>query len=465
MNEIRKITKSTIIYLLGSVSSKLVALLLLKVYTSYISPYDLGAFDVNTNISTLVASVLFLDIWCGVMRFMFEKSEKDHQYGVVYSGGIIFLGSTIIYTIVFVILGVFFNIQYVGWVYAYGLALCIQSFYGTVARAFGFNINFAISGVCATFVNAILNIILLIGFSIGYKALFIAYVAGNIVQCIMLERHVKLIRNFSIKKIKRDVTKEIFVFSLPLCVNSAAFWLLSGYGTIAINDNLGKAYSGYYNVAVKFGVMITLVSFAFSMAWQEMAYAKTGDDEATGNFYTKATDLYVKLLFCGTIVLIPFIFILFPYLTTKEYIIAKPIIPFYILATVLTILATFLGNILTAYKKTSTIFISTLCACIVNLVIIYLFINKIGLITVPIALFSGYLVNCIIRIQLIKRVTRFKYNIKNLVYIVPIITVTVLVYQSNKLWLNVIIMLLAITFSIVTFREYIRKILFTFKGR
>lgn len=458
MNEVKKITKSTIIYLFGSVLSKLVAFFMLKVYTSYISPTNFGKYDVSLTYATLVSSIVFLDIWCGIMRFMFDYKDSKDKYSVINSGGIIFLVSSIIYSIAFFILANIVKLDYKVYVYAYGLSLCFQNLFGYIARAFGYNLRFAVSGILATIVNASMNIIFIIGLKMNYKSLYIAFIVGILIQCIVIEQKVRIIPNIKKSRLNWKITKDIFKFSLPLSINSASYWLLTSYGTIVVSQQLGTKYNGYYAVATKFSAMITLISFAFSMAWQEMAFGKANYDNETGAFYTKATDLYIKLLFCGYIILIPLIFIIFPYFIASSYVAAKEIIPIYILATVLSIFSIFLGNILTAYKKTTIIFTSTLTACIINITVLYLLIGKIGLAAAPIALFLGYLANCGMRVILIKKIIPYKVYYKKFIYIIPTIIIVATIFHKGILWMNAIILVFSIIITIFIFRKYIKKI-------
>lgn len=459
MNEVKKITKSTIIYLFGSVLSKLVAFFMLRVYTSYISPADFGQYDLSITYSTLVSSIVFLDIWCGIMRFMFDYKEKDEKYSVIYSGGVIFGGSTLVYTIIFFALAFIMKLDYKGYVFAYGLSLSFQNLFGYTSRAFGYNLRFAISGLVSTIVNASLNIVFIVFFGMGYESLYISYVTGILVQCIILEQKIHIIPKIHKYIVNWGITKNLFRFSLPLSINSASYWLLTNYGTVFISERLGTKYNGYYAVASKFSVMITLVSVAFSMAWQEMAFSKTNRDSETGAFYSKATDVYIKLLFCGCIGLIPFIYIIFPYFVAASYTKARTIIPIYILATVLSIFSTFLGNILAAYKRTKTVFTSTLAACIVNIIVLYLFINKMGLAAAPTALFFGYLVNCSMRIMLIKKIISYKFYLKKFMYIIPVTFVTAFLFQKGALLTNGLMFLSAIFISFAIFGKYIIKFL------
>ena len=79
MKELKRLITTTGIYFLGTVGTKLISFLLLPLYTAYIIPSQYGQYDVNINYALLFASICFLDIWTGIMKFMFEKKEKEQQ--------------------------------------------------------------------------------------------------------------------------------------------------------------------------------------------------------------------------------------------------------------------------------------------------------------------------------------------------------------------------------------------------
>jgi len=56
MNELKKLTKGTLVYLFGTIGSKLVSFLLLPLYTKYLPPEAYGIYDVNITYATLFSS-------------------------------------------------------------------------------------------------------------------------------------------------------------------------------------------------------------------------------------------------------------------------------------------------------------------------------------------------------------------------------------------------------------------------
>ena len=112
MQEAKRVAKSTVIYLFGSVATKLISFLLLPVHTQYIAPAELGYYDLATTYILLISSVLFLDIWSGIIRFMFNHQKLEDRYSVIYSGLVLFFSSTALYALLFFGITLFFPVQY-----------------------------------------------------------------------------------------------------------------------------------------------------------------------------------------------------------------------------------------------------------------------------------------------------------------------------------------------------------------
>jgi len=457
VQEAKRVAKSTVIYLFGSVATKLISFLLLPVHTQYIAPAELGYYDLATTYILLISSVLFLDIWSGIMRFMFNHQKLEDRYSVIYSGLVLFFSSTALYALLFFGITLFFPVQYKVYVFLYGLIICVQNLYSYVSRALGYNVLFAASGALSTLINVGLNLLLLTVFHWDYRALYLSYISGILVQCLLLEGKVHLLTRFRRGMIQSSLVKQLFRFSLPLSVNSVCYWLLTGYNKVVISS-MGTEFNGYFAVATKFSLVLNLLSSCFSMAWQELAFGKSGQDAGTAQFYSKATNLYVKFLFCGALGLIPLVNLAFPYLVDPQYQSALSIVPIYILATVAGILSTFLNSILTAYLKTTSIFYCTLFACLTNVATVHLLIGPLGVQAACISLLLGYLVGDGIGIYAIKKQIPFQFDTKCFLYMVPLLMGFIFVYNRYGAIANLFMTLLALGIAALLFRKYLAQI-------
>ena len=213
MNELKRLVKTTGVYFLGTVGTKLISFLLLPLYTAFLLPSQYGQYDVNITYATLISSVCFLDIWTGIMKYMFENKENEQQFNVVYCGIAIFSASAVLYMLLMLAFGFLWEIEYLPGVAAYGFFLCLQNLYGYLARAYGKNLLFIFTGLVSTACNAALNILLLAVWGWDYKALYISFSVGIMMQCAILEMDLRLISHFRKKYLDRDTMKCLLRFS------------------------------------------------------------------------------------------------------------------------------------------------------------------------------------------------------------------------------------------------------------
>ena len=68
--------------------------------------------------------------------------------------------------------------------------------------------------------NSLTNVALILGFSMTVKSLYLAAIAGYVVQILMLERKVHLLRAIHPKLVRPRLLKRMLRFSLPLAANA-----------------------------------------------------------------------------------------------------------------------------------------------------------------------------------------------------------------------------------------------------
>lgn len=433
----------------------MISFLLLPLYTSYISPKAYGTYDLNITYAILFASFFFLDIWTGIMKYVFEKNNDDERNMVVYNGICIFLSSAIMYVVIMWIFGVTTEMEYLYGVVSYGFFLCLQNLYGYLARSFHHNSLFAVSGLVSTAANAAINIVLLMFAHMDYNALYIAYAVGIVLQCAMIESKIKIWKSFRLTYLNWGCLIELLRFSLPLCINSLCYWLLTGYNKVVIKEYLDVTANGYYAIASKFGGILVIVTSCFSMAWQELAYENYEKSEETGYFYSVATNWYIKAMFVGFILLLPCISLAYPVLIDSDYMAARTFVPMNMLATMSGIIFIFLGNIISTYKRNNVVFLSTLAACIVNIICIYSLIGQFQVEAANLALLSGYLVSNMIRVVIIRREIPYRLDKTMLFYMVPIVVVYIMFYRQNNYVIDFVSFVLALVTAFIIFRKYL----------
>ncbi len=459
MNVFSYLFKSTGFYFLGNVLSKLILFFLLPVYTACIKPEQLGYYDVANTYLNLIITFLFIDIYVGIMRFIFDEKDGCAHSKPIFNGGIIFCLSLSLYSLVALTLWLLFDIQYMGYIYLYGVCLVFNNLLGYLARAFGAGKLFAVSGIVNTVVACSLNVIGLVFLKGGIEVLYIASIAGILVQLAILEHKVRMLRHISVRYYDGKVLKSLFRYSMPLSLNSLAYWFLTGYANIIVADKLGLEANGIYMIAVKFGMAISLLSTCFNQAWQEVAFIKGNDDKQDlGVFYSKAINMLIVFFGVGTIGIIHFSYLIFPYMVSADYAKSLFIIPTYLIVAMLGMVSSFLGQIYAALKATRIIMYSTLAACICNMVLVPVFIPLWGLQGAVLAMVISFLVNVAMRVFVIRGTVRITVDYKRLLWMAGMLAISFFVFYSGQFIGNMCMLLLIFVCSTIMLRKYIRQI-------
>lgn len=462
MNRFPDFAKSSVLYFLGNILSKLITFFLLPIYTSYISPEDLGYYDVSTTYLNLIVTFLFIDIYVAIMRFVFDEKHGSESNKPIFNGIIIFLCSLFLYTIVSALVAIFFDVQFLGYIYVYGVSVVFSNLLGYLARALDFNRLYAFSGVVSTLVSSVINILLIVYLNWNVESLFFALTIGLLVQTLMLESKVKLVKRVSLNYYDKVLLHKMFVYSYPLALNSLAYWLLTGYANVMIARYLGLEANGIYMIAMKFGLMINMVSTCFSMAWQELIFRKGNEDKKELSiFYSNAMNMLILFLTIGLLILIPMSSILFPYVIADAYKASYEIIPLYIVAATISVVSSFWGQIYAALKATHIIMYSTIIACIVNVLLVPFFIHMWGLIGAIIAVIISYLVNVVMRICLIRNMVKISLNCRYLLLLLCGLVFSFYVYYQRGFLYNIFFLLFVILGASYLFRTKINEMLFS----
>lgn len=460
MKSFIKFAKTSGIYFFGTVLAKLVTMLLLRVYTEYIPAEDMGTYNVSINYVTFLCSVLYLDIWSGILRYFYDYHTPEGQKKPINCGFAIFGISTAAYTVILVVFGQFVTVRYLPLIYLYGLMMNLQNLLGYVARAYGKNVLYASAGLLNSFVTAALNVVLIVGLHMDYSALYLAGCIGYLSNILLVGAGVKIWTLIRLSAFEKPLFVRMLRFSLPLCVNSAAYWFLTSYNSVAVSRMMGMEANGLYAVAIRFGSFISLFTSCFTMAWQEVSYAKEAESkESLSQFYSSAVNAYLRFMGMGAAILLPFIWLIFPLMIADGYSEARNMVPLYILATIASSVSGFLGNIFTAMKKNGLLFYTTVAGSAVNILGVHFLIPRFGVQGASAALFLGFLTIIVFRILLLWNEVSIRIDVRFLVLLAVVLAVACGVYFYGGLKMNAVFFPIAIVLFLLSFREMIGNLL------
>ena len=458
MNTTKKFIKTSIIYLIGNVLSKLIAFILIPIYTTYISPNIYGEFDLINSLISLVVPLIFFQVWDGLFRFVYDYEDIKEKYFVVSNSFNIFIFGIILYEIIFIITSKFINIPGTIFVNIYGISYAAQYLFGTVARTFKQNKLYMISGVVNTLVNLSLNIILIVVLKqVNINSLFLSIILGNFVQCLIIFIKLDIIKYTKLKNINFHLIKKMIKFSMPIAVSTISYWLLTGYTKVFISKNFGYSSNGIFAMGSKMASFILVIVSVMQMAWHESSF-EVANNKDKKEFYQKGLNSFLIILLYSTISIILLLKVIFPIIIKGEYYESIKIMPIILIYTSINAFSGFASSQFLAEKDSKIPLYTTLISAFINILLLFL-LKKIDIFGASIALFISFFINTALRIILLKKKYNIKINKKNILSsIIILIIVTFIYYKLNNI-INIICFIILLIYLIFKYKDIFLRLI------
>lgn len=454
---LKQFIKTSGVFFVGSVLSKVIVFFLLPLYTNYISTENYGYYDLSVTYVTVLSSLVFFDIWATVLRFLYDAKTKEDKTQVLNICWRFFAVSTVVYLIVGTVACLTLRVRYSAFILAYGLSVNIHNLCGFIARGQKHNLDFAVSGIINTFSMMISNLVMILCLHMELSALYISAIAGNLLQAGYLVCRAQILPHFKGNKIDRTLQRKIVSYTLPLCINSVAYWLLTGYNRIIIGQVMGLSANGIYAIGNKFGSAISLLTTCFTYAWQDLAFSAQSSNRANGEFYGKACGYYFMFLGVGIAGMLPCFRIAFPILIGENYAEAYQTIPLFLVMAILSALSTFVGNVFYAIKDTKAQFISMVISCGINLLLCKSLIERFGINGANLSICISFIANILIRYFMLKKCIGIKHTIWHYSVTILIIVAAIMIYSTGNLGANILLLMLIALSVCVLLYLYMKK--------
>ena len=453
MNKNKELVKNTIIIFIGKFCTQFITLLLLPLYTHFLSTEDYGYIDLIQTYLTFFIPLILLKIDAGIFRFLIDARKSEEEKNKIITNGIfIVFVELIISTILFAIAVKIFLIKYSILIVMNLISLSVLTFLLQIVRGIGKNKQYSFSSIIAAIVTIVLNLIFLVGFHKNGKYVLIASLISNIICTIYLLIANKILKNVKIKYIDKKLIKDLLKYSIPMIPNELSWWIVHVSDRTIISYALGVAANGIYSVSCKFSNILSSIFNIFNLSWQESAALHINDtdkDEFFSNVINKVFNLFI--CFCiGILACLPFVFEL---LIKDSYREAYKYVPILLLANIFSVLIGLIGSIYVAKKMTKEVAKTTMIAAIINLTIDIALIKVIGIYAAAISTLVSYMLLAIYRYIDVQKYVKVKIPIKNIVVNSIIFILVVVLYLYNNIALNVINLLLCILYAIIINKE------------
>src|SRR3954453_4795921 len=284
-DQLKRLGRHSAIYGLGGLVSRILATLLLPLYTHYLPPGSYGRVEIITAATAVLAIALQMGISSAFFRFYFDAKEPTEKLTVIRTS----FWFTMSMSTVGLVLGLVFAAQISHWiglghdpalVRAGAVGLWAQTNYQQLTALFRVeerSTQYAIASVG----NVLITVVAMVLFVAVFHWGAIGLVVGNFTGTLIVDAVLLAYRNEQLGlEFDRSLLRKMQHFGLPLVPSALALWTINFVDREFIVHYKDVAEVGVYSAAVRIAGVITFVMVAFRTAWPAFAYSIDDDGEA-----------------------------------------------------------------------------------------------------------------------------------------------------------------------------------------
>ncbi len=282
--ELRRLGTQSVIYGLGGIISRLIAVFLIPIYTVYLGTVGFGKIETIIALTSVLAIVLRLGITSAFFRFYFDSEDEARRTLVVrtsfwFTMGMATLGLAI---------GFVYAVRFSDWlnlgdpwlVRAGFVGLWAQMNYAQMTSLFRVEerpVQFAIASVANVLITIGATIALVVGAHKGAIGAVVGNFLGTLTVYVVLLAYRRYQLGF---QFDRRLLRQMNRFGLPLVPSALALWAINLIDRFFIIHFKGQAENGVYSLAVRISSVIIFLMTAFQLAWPAFAYSIRDDGHA-----------------------------------------------------------------------------------------------------------------------------------------------------------------------------------------
>ncbi|MDQ3380794.1 MAG: oligosaccharide flippase family protein [Actinomycetota bacterium] len=304
--ELRRLGRHSAIYGLGGLVSRILAVLLLPLYTRYLSPSDYGKVETLIALATVIGIVLRMGIHAAFFRFYFDSPAPEHRRLV--------LRTSFWFTMAMATAGLAAGLVLSGTIadLLFGSPddseLVMASFVGLWA---GMNYEqltslFRVEERSVAFVTASLaNILLTIGATLLLVVALdqgpIGVIVGNFTGTLLVYTALIGYRREQLGlQFDRSLLREMNRFGVPLIPTALFLWVTNFSDRLFLVRLADTTEVGLYSVGVRIASAMVLLLTAFRLAWPAFAYSIEDEREARRTYAYVLTYLVLLTTWVAT---------------------------------------------------------------------------------------------------------------------------------------------------------------------
>lgn len=418
--------RGTIAVSIANAGSQIVGLLLLPLFTEYLSPKEFGIISMVSMIVTFLALLYNPGIMSGTMRLFHATESENERKFLVGSANKFFVFIPILPLVVGLIWGeaifsfIFKDFDF----YPYGFLSLLLAFLIQPSRMWSTLMTLLYKIEKTAFLTAlsvvlglITAVVLIVVFDLGAMgrvlAMFVPAIFLYIISFISIKRYTKGVWSF-------ESMKKQLIFGLPLIVGLWAYQGLSFFGKYFLEQMSSLEDVGIYTVGTTLASVPMLLVLGFKQLWAPIFYENMNSKSyKTITKLIKSFTVVISILSLSLILFIKEIVLL---LIDSNYYSVIKIIPILVLASFFNGLLTISNSFLSFNNNFFRISLFGLIASLLNILLNLVLIPIYGVIGASIALVISYFIFYILGVISERKKISLVQNKKS-AYIPPLLLV------------------------------------------
>lgn len=429
MSKSRELIKNTAIISLGKISTQIISFFLLPLYTSRIPTDEYGNFDYIVTIAAFALPVVTMLMEESMFRFLIDAKDKEEKRSIISQTFLYSLTSTIIISVLFAFFSVITQYELAFPMWIYSIALLSTALSNALSRGEGKIALYSLSNFIASISTIVLNLIFILGFHWGAKALISSIVVAHLLASSIVFVNLKVWKLIDVHRWNPTLLKTMLKYSFPLVPNTISWSIINTSDRLVIMNVLGASANGLYSMSYKFPHIINSFYSYFIIAWRESSAKMARDDDFTS--LNRIYRLSTVMLFSITVCMITGIRLIYPFFINENYKSSVVYVPIIAISVFYASIAGFYGGIFAAYKDTRVLGITSLSAAIINLLVDIALIHSIGIYAAAISTFASSYYLYIYRKITIRKYVRIQDEI-NVAFFIAFVVALAVFYYDNK---------------------------------
>ncbi|MDY3122943.1 MAG: oligosaccharide flippase family protein [[Actinobacillus] rossii] len=446
-----KLLKSSLLYSVGSIGTKILSFVLVPLYTFFLTKEDVGIYDLIITIISLCIPIVTLQISDALYRWLIDDQYIDRKE-IIGTAIWIFLIAYSIVMLIMCMLSIFWRFVYIEYFLILLFLNSILLLFQSILRGTGELKFFALTGMGTSFLVFILNVIFFSFTKLGIEGVFLSIILSYVVVSGILVRKLSIF--CCIKLFNTKCALEMIKYSLPLVPNIMSIWLISSASRIIILYKLGVDSNAIYAISIRFASILFIVNSVLIYPIQDYILKHNNFDENFKIILKK----YVKFEFsiAGLLIVCCPIYMLF--IVDESFYESWKYIPFLLIGVSIDSISALLGVYYQKIKKTLNITISSLMGGFFCICISYFLVEYYALYAMSFSYFiSLFLVLFIRNLNLRKYSNVDVFDFYSVIYMILLLFLSFLVIRLDEIYYQLYLSFFVILGIIIMNKDLLKR--------